>query len=212
MGAATLISLVLTLLQSILASARVGGLAPDVIRISKRLSQTCWLCRARQSRSRRWKGCGSRQNGEWKSRVRPSGAEALDQTKWLTAAVNYCATQSSHSFLSDFFTPVFQRLLDDDHELVSYGAVDDAVVVAESEMDDRTDGDGVSAVLIGHDERLFSDTAYSHNRDVGLVDDGKAEDGTELSGVCDGEGRTFHVGGHEFLGSGALAQVGDAAL
>jgi hypothetical protein len=31
MGAATLISLVLTLLQSILASARVGGLAPDVI-------------------------------------------------------------------------------------------------------------------------------------------------------------------------------------
>jgi hypothetical protein len=31
MGAATLISLVLTLLQSILGSARVGGLAPDVI-------------------------------------------------------------------------------------------------------------------------------------------------------------------------------------
>ena len=31
MGAATLISLVLTLLQSVLASARVGGLAPDVI-------------------------------------------------------------------------------------------------------------------------------------------------------------------------------------
>ena len=31
MGAATLISLVLTLLQSVLASAKVGGLAPDVI-------------------------------------------------------------------------------------------------------------------------------------------------------------------------------------
>jgi hypothetical protein len=31
MGAATLISLVLTLLQSILASAKVGGVAPDVI-------------------------------------------------------------------------------------------------------------------------------------------------------------------------------------
>lgn len=31
MGAATLISLVLTLLQSILASAKVGGAAPDVI-------------------------------------------------------------------------------------------------------------------------------------------------------------------------------------
>ena len=31
MGAATLISLVLTLLQSVLAAARVGGLAPDVI-------------------------------------------------------------------------------------------------------------------------------------------------------------------------------------
>ena len=31
MGAATLISLVLTLLQSVLASAKVGGLAPDLI-------------------------------------------------------------------------------------------------------------------------------------------------------------------------------------
>jgi hypothetical protein len=31
MGAATLISLVLTLLQSILASAKVGGLAPNII-------------------------------------------------------------------------------------------------------------------------------------------------------------------------------------
>lgn len=31
MGAATLISLVLTLLQSILASAQVGGMAPELI-------------------------------------------------------------------------------------------------------------------------------------------------------------------------------------
>jgi len=31
MGAASLISLVLSLLQSILASAKVGGVAPDVI-------------------------------------------------------------------------------------------------------------------------------------------------------------------------------------
>jgi len=31
MGAATLISLVLTLLQSVLAAAKVGGVAPDVI-------------------------------------------------------------------------------------------------------------------------------------------------------------------------------------
>jgi hypothetical protein len=31
MGAATLISLILSLLQSILASAKIGGVAPDVI-------------------------------------------------------------------------------------------------------------------------------------------------------------------------------------
>ena len=31
MGAATLISLVLTLLQSVLAAAKVGGVAPEVI-------------------------------------------------------------------------------------------------------------------------------------------------------------------------------------
>ena len=31
MGAATLISLVLTLLESVLASARIGGMAPEVV-------------------------------------------------------------------------------------------------------------------------------------------------------------------------------------
>jgi hypothetical protein len=31
MGATTLISLVLTLLQSVLASARIGGVAPEII-------------------------------------------------------------------------------------------------------------------------------------------------------------------------------------
>src|ERR1035441_999469 len=86
------------------------------------------------------------------------------------------------------------------------------MVVAQREVNDGTDGDGVSAVFVGDYQGLFGDAADAHDGCVRLIDDGQAEDGAELAGVGDGEGRTFDVSGHELLGAGALAEVGDAAL
>ena len=98
------------------------------------------------------------------------------------------------------------------HELVGDGAVDEAVVVAERQVDDGADGDGVVAVFVGDDHRLLGDAADAHDGGVGLIDDGQAEDGAELAGVGDGESRAFDFFGLELLVAGALAEVGDAAL
>jgi len=114
--------------------------------------------------------------------------------------------------LADFFAPGFEILFDLGHELVGDGAVDEAVIVAESEMDNGADGDGVVAVGVGDDERHFGDAADAHDGGAGLVDDGQAEDGSELAGIGDGEGGTFDVFRLELFGAGALAEIGDTAL
>src|SRR5271157_6491508 len=86
------------------------------------------------------------------------------------------------------------------------------MVVAEGEVNDGTDGDGIGAVPVSEDHGLFGDATDAHDGRVRLVDDGQAENGAELAGVGDGEGGAFDVGGHELLGTGTLAEVGDAAL
>src|SRR5579864_6885896 len=79
-------------------------------------------------------------------------------------------------------------------------------------MDYRTDRDRIVSFFVGDDERLLGDAAYAHNRRVRLVDDGQAEDGSELAWVGHGEGGTLYVFWFQLLGAGALAEVGDAAL
>src|SRR5271156_6856075 len=114
--------------------------------------------------------------------------------------------------LADLFAERFQILFHQGHELVGYGAVDEAVVVAEREVNDGADGDGIVAFLVGDDEGLLGDAADAHDGSVGLVDDGQTEDGAELPGVGDGEGGTFDIFRLELLAAGAFAEVGDAAL
>ena len=116
------------------------------------------------------------------------------------------------SALADLFAPGLQRLLHQIHELVGYGAVDEAVIVAESQVDDGADRDRVGTVLVGNHHGLLGDSADTHDRRIRLVDDGESEDRAELAGVGDGEGGAFDVLGFEFLGTGALAEIGDAAL
>src|SRR5579872_6828446 len=79
-------------------------------------------------------------------------------------------------------------------------------------MNYGADGDGVVAVFVGDDQRLLRYSAYPHDGGVGLVDDGEAEDGSELAGVGDGEGGAFDIFGLELLGAGAFAEIGDPAL
>src|SRR5450759_688422 len=86
------------------------------------------------------------------------------------------------------------------------------MVIAQREVNDGTDGDGICTVFVGDHHGLFGDTADAHDGHVRLVDDGQAEDGAKLAGVGDGEGCTFDVRRHELLRTGALAEVSDAAL
>jgi|GraSoiStandDraft_15_1057317.scaffolds.fasta_scaffold327895_1 hypothetical protein len=54
--------------------------------------------------------------------------------------------------LSDFLTPVLERFLELGHKLVGDGAVDEAVVIAEGQMHERTDRDGIIAILVCNDD------------------------------------------------------------
>ena len=53
----------------------------------------------------------------------------------------HCIFCCEETDLADILVPVFQDFLQVGHELVGYGAVDEAVVVAHGEMDDGADGD-----------------------------------------------------------------------
>jgi hypothetical protein len=97
--------------------------------------------------------------------------------------------------LADVFGPLFEVLFYLRHELIGDGAVDETVIVAQCEMDDAADGDGVVAVFVSDDHWLFRDSADAHDGGVWLIDDGQAEDGSELAGIGDGEGGAFHVFG-----------------
>ena len=59
----------------------------------------------------------------------------------ILASPKPSVASSLKSRLPDFLAPRLQRLLHLGHELVGDGAVNQAVVVAQSEMDDGTDRD-----------------------------------------------------------------------
>src|ERR1700722_2226397 len=112
----------------------------------------------------------------------------------------------------DFLVPILEGLLYQRHKLISNGAVDQAVIVTESEMDNGTDGDRIVAVLIGDDQWLLGNAANPHDGGVWLIDDRQTEDGAELAGIRDGECRALNVLGLQFLAAGALAKIRDAPL
>src|SRR5579872_1756251 len=113
---------------------------------------------------------------------------------------------------ADFFAPRFQILLHLGHELVGDRSVDQPMVVAKSEVNDGADSDGVVALFIGNDHGLLGNATNAHDGGVRLVDDGQSEDGSELAGIGDREGRALDVLGLEFLGTSALAEISDATL
>jgi len=121
-------------------------------------------------------------------------------------------TPSAPMFLADVFAPVFEGLFDNGHELIGDSSIDDAMVVTESQVDNGAYSDGIVAIFVSDDEGLLGDAADAHDGGIGLIDDGQAEDGSELAGIGDGESGAFNIGGHEFLVAGALAEIGDAAL
>src|SRR5690242_16025496 len=96
----------------------------------------------------------------------------------------------AHSFwpLAYIFVPVLQRLLDHGHELVSHSAINNAVVIAQSQVNERTDRDGVVALGVGDHHGRLGDAAYAEDGDVGLVDNRQTEDGAKGAGIGHGKG------------------------
>src|SRR5438270_2466684 len=86
------------------------------------------------------------------------------------------------------------------------------MIVAQREVHDGTNRDGVGAVFVGDYHGLLGDAADAHDCGVGLIDDGKSEDGAELAGIGDGEGGAFNIVRFEFLGTGAFAEIRDPTL
>jgi hypothetical protein len=57
--------------------------------------------------------------------------------------------------LSNIFVEILQVAPNGDHELISVSAVDDSMVVAQSQPDNVTDGDGVASNLIRDHHPFF---------------------------------------------------------
>ncbi len=78
-------------------------------------------------------------------------------------------------YLADVFGPVLQGVFYLGHELACVSAVDDAVIEAERQANDATDGDRIGAVFIGDDEGLFEEAADAEDGGLRLGDHGRAE-------------------------------------
>jgi hypothetical protein len=89
--------------------------------------------------------------------------------------------------LSDFLTPVLERFLELGHKLVGDGAVDEAVVIAEGQMHERTDRDGIIAIIVCNDDWRLRDSTHAQNGSVRLINDGQSEDCAKLARVVNGE-------------------------
>src|ERR1700746_381 len=71
--------------------------------------------------------------------------------------------------LSDVFAPSLQSLLHQGHELIGNGAINQTVVVAKREVDNRADSNRVVAVFVGDDHGLLGDTGDTHDGGVRVV-------------------------------------------
>ena len=80
------------------------------------------------------------------------------------------------------------------------------MVVAERQVHDRANGDGVV-----DDDRRFVDSAHAQDGHLWLVDDGCGEQAPERAGVRDRKGPALHLVGRKFLAAGAVGQVVDGA-
>src|SRR3989441_1383018 len=113
---------------------------------------------------------------------------------------------------SDFFAPVLEGLFHQGHELVGDSAVDQTMIVTEREVDKRTDGDGIVAIVVSDDDWRLGNSAYAHDGRVRLINDRQPEDRAKLAGVGDSEGRAFDFFRFQLLVSSAFAKIGDAPL
>ena len=70
-----------------------------------------------------------------------------------------------------------------------------------------SDGNGIAAIRIRHHHWPLDDATDGLDGNLGLVDDGQAEDVAKDTRIRDGEGATGNFVRDEFLGAGTLRQV-----
>ena len=129
----------------------------------------------------------------------------LNSSTWLKA----CTTVT----LPDFFAPIFDGFLQLGHELIGDGAVDQPMVVAESQVDDGADGDGIVAIFVGdNDQGILVIPPTPRIAEFGWLMMRQSENCAELAGIGDRKCRTFHLIRFELLGASPFSQIADPAL
>ena len=101
-------------------------------------------------------------------------------------------------------------MLDRPEEACGIGTINQAVVVAQREVDHAAHGDEIVAVVVGHHHRALHDCAGAQNRNLWKVDDRRVEERTTAAGVGDGERAAAQLIGGDFVGASALCDISDA--
>src|SRR5439155_3766800 len=86
------------------------------------------------------------------------------------ARIISCRSGQSASFSEHSLVPLLEPALHPPHKLVRHGAVDDAMVERQRQVDHGPDRDGVVA-----DHRALLDGAHAENRYLRLIDDRGSE-------------------------------------
>src|SRR5438132_1131163 len=139
-------------------------------------------------------------SARWRASASLYGTSPSRRTSIVRPTCCACSTRAS----DDVRIPVLERPFHDRHELVSYGAIDDSMVVAEREIRHRPDRDRI----VEYDGPLL-DVADAQDRDLRLVDDGHPEERAEHAGVGDREGSAGDLLRLQLLAARAACQVGD---
>src|SRR5439155_25612392 len=87
-------------------------------------------------------------------------------------------------------------------ELIGGGAVDDSMIERKRKDDHRSNCDCV----VDHDRALL-DSAHTHNRDLRLIDDGRADQSAVLPGICDRKRSILYIIRSELLVAGTVTEI-----
>ena len=113
-------------------------------------------------------------------------------------------TAKAKRFLHHRLIPVFKDRFEAGHELVGYGAVDDPMVETQLEVSHQTDGD---RVIANHGALL--DGAHAENRNLRLMDDGRAQKAAIEPRVRYRKGAAVDIVHAEVFGACALGEISD---
>src|SRR6185437_7219994 len=143
-------------------------------------------------------------------------SRAIIRKRGAVGASQFCnlgnSGDSGNSFLSNVLVKVLQVVSHSHQELVSVGAIHNAVVISQYQPDDVAHSNRIVAIFVCDNHRFLEDAAHAQNGDLRLQDDGRPELRTINSRVGNSDGSTLHFIGQQFLVARTLAQITDGAM